>query len=373
MTSRRSLADDSRAVGRTFLVGLLAVGLVAAVGFLLFGGVLTDGGSEEPTATGGDGSDTEPPADGGDEDSDPDNSSRDDPPSRVDVEVDLWEQAVGDRLLYSSLSLRNASGGVVENKSLTGISSTTFEDLSYDENYTISAKAENWPAKTVEFTASENHEEDVVVGYEFRSADSFGYSAYVNLTELNSEKHETKGLYDNGEAVYYVQFLNDDGSDAAEVEYYVAPDRTTYGLSNTGENELDHPGWGYVDFQANDPVFKGLDQYEERTFVKRIKIGENRRRQFLTERTAGRTLDMYEVNLSSHYSEDDAGNLYNNAVAYVDSQTGYVVRVESDGIVFADGRAGSDWYHNAGHVIYEFYDFEKEIDISRDDMDLEPP
>jgi len=372
MTASGSLTDDFRAVSRLLVFGVLAVGLVAGAGVLVFGGVLVDGG-DDPVAGADDGSEIDPPADDRDESSDPPATGEDNPPESVAVEVNLWEQEIGDRLLYSSLSLRNASGAVVENKSLTGISSTTFEDLRYGENYTLSATAEQWPTKTIEFTASETYEKDVIVGYEFKSADSFGYSAYVNLTEFHSRRHETKGLYNNGEAVYYVQFLNDDGSDAAEVEYYVAPNETTYGLGSNGVDEVDHPGWGYPGDPKFDPLYLGVDEYEDRTFVKRTKITKDPNRQFLTEKTGGRNLDLYEVDISSLYSEGEGGNLYDTASVYVNPQTGYVVRIETNFTVFADSRAGSDWYRNAGQVTYEFYNFGSDIDISRDDLDRNPP
>ncbi|WP_152035125.1 hypothetical protein [Halobacteriaceae bacterium SHR40] len=98
-------------------------------------------------------------------------------------------QEIGEEARYSTLTLRNESGGVVERKSLTLVSSPSFENLSYGDEFTLTVEVDQWPDERIEFNAGDFEERDVVVGYEFKAADSFQFVAHEDHKEIKTGWH----------------------------------------------------------------------------------------------------------------------------------------------------------------------------------------
>jgi hypothetical protein len=371
------LSDDSRAVGRSLVIGLLGIAMIGFVVFLVFGGALLDGGdSETPTEQPDNGTDSMPDeSDDSEDETQDDNSTEENLPETTDIDVNVWVKEIGDEARYSTLTLRNESGGTVERKSLTQIHSTSFENLSYGDDYTLTVEVDQWPEERITFNAGDFEERDVVVGYEFKAADSLRFVKYHNETEIATEIYQSKGtVMANGDSYNYLEYPTPKTDNRVWVEFMTDWSEKTSLASSRSDpeiSELDGPGKGSASSVLTDPVFGGLDQYDDREYVTTTEIKNNPNR-WVGNKTAGQTFDLYRVDLSSEYSEGH-GIMWDEVLVYVSPRTGYVVRVESDHIIKEDPRQGSDWYKQPGVFVLEFFGHDQDYDVSTDDFNGEKP
>jgi len=296
-------------------------------------------------------------------------------PDTAGASFAVYEQDNSSENNYNNgeIVLRDDGEEVVDRRALSLADWHEFDDLDYSENYSVTVETDEWYDERVEFEAGEVERGEIVVGYEFKTADSFRYVTYQDFDGDRQETLEAKGEHAaNGNALYYVQRINFDGSDAAEVGYYTETgvNETTWGIGSITQesNEYDGFGWGYAGFPYTDPVSEGVDSYDDHEFITRTKVSGIDDR-FVGEWTEDKELDLYRVDVSEKYS-DPPESLYGTVDVYVNPETGYVVRTEADTDVFDENNV-----HDA-EVTFEYKDHGEEIefnDFDVDDLAPEPP
>jgi len=316
------------------IIALIAAAVVIAgiAGVFVLG---DSGGSDSDEETGLD----ETPA--------PDDDETPEPGGNETTESDSFEATVwlveegGETADSGFLRITNESGDVVIRQELSQQSTYTFSGLDPDQTYTVETsdvQDGQYPPEEQTVNPASVDTVNLVAGYEFQGADSYelDYERLerpddMNIDESTPRLYSGYGQFDDGNMLVGYVSANDPNHN------FVTEGRGNFVETLVWENETyyDSPADGW-DWEEDDSEWEPPEYIPVTLAYEGIDTATWGHTYEGTETIDGETLDVYEVQVRPNER---------NATVYVDPDTGYLMRWESETFFIAPAGelTGAEW------------------------------